>query len=92
MYQGWENYQTWVVALWLDNEPSSYHWFQDRTDALHDKDDADRLLADEIQEYVTELNPLAESASMFSDLMGHALGAVDWYEIAHSLLEEYEDE
>lgn len=26
-YQGWTNYETWAVKLWMDNEEPSYlHW------------------------------------------------------------------
>jgi hypothetical protein len=26
-YNGWTNYETWAVSLWLGNEESSYrHW------------------------------------------------------------------
>ena len=25
-YNGWANYETWNVALWLDNDPISYHY------------------------------------------------------------------
>jgi hypothetical protein len=30
-YNGWTNYETWAVALWIGNEPGSYeHWEQDQ--------------------------------------------------------------
>lgn len=26
-YNGWTNYETWCVSLWLDNDSGSYdHW------------------------------------------------------------------
>jgi hypothetical protein len=29
-YNGWTNYATWAVALWLDNTaPSYHHWRED---------------------------------------------------------------
>lgn len=24
-YQGWTNYETWAVSLWLDNDKGLYH-------------------------------------------------------------------
>ena len=30
-YNGWSNYETWNVALWLDNDEGSYNYWQDRT-------------------------------------------------------------
>lgn len=30
-YNGWTNYETWAVALWIGNEPGSYqYWEQDQ--------------------------------------------------------------
>ncbi len=30
-YNGWSNYETWNVKLWLDNEQSSYSYWQEAT-------------------------------------------------------------
>ena len=30
-YNGWPNYETWAVALWLDNEQGSYDYWRERT-------------------------------------------------------------
>ena len=30
-YNGWSNYETWAVKLWMDNEQSSYHYWQEAT-------------------------------------------------------------
>lgn len=62
-------------------------------DQLKDDDEltpgrsAEGMLADAIETFVTDQNPI-EDASMFSDLMGSALGSVDWYEIAEHYLED----
>lgn len=29
-YNGWTNYETWAVKLWMDNEESSYTYWQER--------------------------------------------------------------
>lgn len=29
-YNGWKNYETWAVALWIDNEESSQNYWLDR--------------------------------------------------------------
>jgi hypothetical protein len=30
-YNGWTNYETWAVALWLDNEQGSYNYWRERS-------------------------------------------------------------
>ncbi len=29
-YNGWSTYETWAVALWLDNERSSYDYWREQ--------------------------------------------------------------
>lgn len=94
-YNGWVNYETWAVALWLDNEQSSYYAMLALTesaydDAEGDKDDALGQLAKAINEYIDDRNPLASDASMFSDLLGAAMSEVDYHEIAEHYLADYE--
>lgn len=96
-YNGWKNYETWNVALWIDNDQGSYsqrcEMAQDAWDnADGDEDEAKRKLADALKDWIEEMNPLASEASMFSDLMNAALGEVDWYEIAENFLEDVDKE
>jgi len=30
-YNGWTNYETWAVKLWMDNDQGSYEYWQERT-------------------------------------------------------------
>jgi hypothetical protein len=46
------------------------------------------LLADALKEYVESQNPLADRASMFSDLLTAALAEADWHEVAEAFLQE----
>jgi hypothetical protein len=35
-YQGWKNYQTWCIALWLDNNQGTYTLMRENaTEAIH---------------------------------------------------------
>lgn len=87
-YNGWSNYETWAVSLWIDNEDWSQHEARELVGAAwcrnseHPRVEA----ADALRMWVSEDgNPLIEAASMYSDLLGHALGQVDWFEIVDSL-------
>lgn len=101
-YNGWKNYETWNVALWLDNdcgtESMMGEWAQECWDEALDgkymsrEDNAKSALSDRIKEFVEEQNPLADQATMFTDLLNAALGEVDWYEIAEHYLSEVEKE
>ena len=96
-YNGWTNYETWCVNLWIDNDRG---WYEQTRElaidcyrqaspkvlldvvSLSRVDVAVRELESILKEQVEELNPLADEASIFSDLLGAALSEVDWRDIA----------
>ena len=89
-YQGWTNYETWAVALWLNNEQGSYEQaVQMARDAVDEADGGDRpargILADAIKEWMEEEAPDL-GATLWGDLLGAALGAVDWHDVADHYL------
>ena len=79
-YNGWPNYETWNVSLWINNEPSTYY----ELCATLESDDNDYTAGKTIRNMVEDMNPLADDASMFSDLISAALNEVDWEEIARA--------
>ena len=101
-YNGWTNWETWSVNLWLRNDEGSYSDVRELTSQalakaqqghhyLTPEEHACRLLGDAILEYVESLEPMAsilEGASMASDLLGAALGEVNWDEIAQYFLDD----
>lgn len=87
-YNGWRNYETWCVKLWIDNE-YAWHCEVRQLARLHAGDNYD--LAQAIREMIEDAAPDLK-ASPFSDLLTSALGAVDWYEIADSVAEETTEE
>jgi hypothetical protein len=101
-YNGWKNYETWNVALWIDNEQHTYRLRQSWAQEAWDEAQADRTftreeratldLSDKIKEYLDENNPLGDEASTYSDLLSAALGEVDCYEIAEHWIEDVDRE
>lgn len=95
-YNGWSNYATWVVKLWIDNDQGSQERWQERArECLQDAIDSDEsepkaaaasTLARELESDHDESAP--EVSGVFSDLLTHALGLVDWHEIAQNMLSD----
>jgi hypothetical protein len=92
-YNGWNNYETWAVALWLDNEEGSYRYWRECAKAVlrenvrvdEAKSGLASMLRDQLQEAMPDLG-----CSLWADLLNSAFCEVDWHEIAASMLEEFE--
>ena len=82
-YNGYTNYQTWNVQMWIDNDQGLYEYSREIAADL----EKPSRIADWLKDYIEDMNPVNDQASMFTDIMGHALASVDWYEIAENLLE-----
>jgi hypothetical protein len=99
-YNGWTNYETWVVKLWMDNEEGTYNFWVEQTRNVYEsalpkyglsqKEIAKSELADCLKEQHEEMREewKENSATVFDDLMNAAMSEINWYEIAEALIED----
>lgn len=90
-YNGWTNYETWAVALWVDNDRGLYEESREivreaKAGAIF-ADTPTFAVANALEAWVKDMSPDLE-ASLWSDLLGAALSEVHWYEIAENFLED----
>ena len=88
-HNGWPNYETWCVNLWLTNEQGSYNWLHE---IISENRQSVYDAAMEIREFVEGQNPLADQANMYTDMLAAALREVDWLRIIEANTDEEETE
>ena len=88
-YEGWSNYPTWCVNLWLANDKKLYTMMLDKINELKREENPEEKLAKWLKDWTENGNPLKLSTSLYSDLITWAIGMADYYEIAGSWLEDY---
>jgi hypothetical protein len=97
-YNGWTNYETWAINLWLGNDEGSYNYWRERAQEAwgnataqppaFTRDERAALdLAGVLKDDITESAPDL-GASLFSDLLNSALSEVHWYQIASHMIED----
>lgn len=79
-YNGWSNYPTWAVVNWLSSEQATAQTIEAVLDTVGTQPEAAHGRA-----WVEDGNPLADKASLYSDLLTWALGQVGWAEVAGCL-------
>lgn len=94
-YNGWTNYETWNAKLWIDNSQGDQEYWNERAmECLNeldgDKDEAASALAREMELSSDDNAP--EVSGVYADLLNAALGRIDWYEIAQSIVDDVYDD
>ena len=106
-FDGWTNYETWAVALWINTDQASCHYWREQARRHRRESSTCNLvqggiwnaqqaatynLGDQLYAEFHDAAPVSEP-NVYSDLLGAALGEVNWPEIAeHILADLAEDE
>ena len=104
-YNGWTNYETWAVKLWIDNDEDSYNYWKEATRECWEnpvenqfvdsyRDRAVMALSDCLKDEHDDQSehPVFKAAegTVYADLLNAALSEVNWREIAESLIDDAE--
>jgi len=88
-YEGWKNFETWNVNLWLANDQGLYQMalelVQDSGGDLHDL----RVSLKDLFEQTFE-DQIDIPSGPISDILNAGLREIDWREIAEHWIEDYE--
>ncbi len=93
-YQGWTNYETWCVNLWLTNDEGSAGQLHEiaTTDDYGHQYQREDALKEWLEEMREDWQGHGNDAHMLSDLIQHALGMVNWREIIKATQEAAEED
>ena len=99
-YKGYANYETWLVAVWIDNDQASIdrwvdvakHHYNISEDREHftKKEEAIISFSESMKEWYEDSIPDSVDIGIFwSDMLYSALGSVDWHELAGKYMDQY---
>jgi len=78
-YNGWKNYETWLVGLWFSDSYNEYFLEQFR-----DGDLTQTVTGDDVREYVESwVDETTPESGFVADLVNGAMREVDWRELAN---------
>lgn len=101
-YNGWTNYETWSVSLFINNERGSQSYWEEVAEECYRESEKDETfsrferarltLLERLKDWHEEFNPLAEQISIFSQLLSAAISDVNWFEIADNMPSDLQNE
>lgn len=84
-YNGWTNYETWAVGMFLDGNYTGEGTYHSVLDLARGASGVYEL-ADDLKSYLEE--ELEEVGGITSDLLSAAVSEVNWHELAEHKWEE----
>ena len=102
-YNGYANYETWLVKVWIDNDQGNVEFWVVQARYLyinHAKDtkyftkreEAIILLSEGMKEYYEDSMPEGDDigglGGLWADLLHSALSNVDWHELSGMIMEQ----
>ena len=96
-HNGWTNYDTWAVNLWMSNDQGSDLYWRETAQEIYNEAQAEKsftreeratlTLSDRLKDEHEEAQPDL-GATLWADLLGAAMSEVNWHEIAAHLIED----
>ena len=99
-YNGWTNYETWAVGMWLDGNYTGQETYEQTIETvrdalarstfnvlsgkMNDRYEVSQALKDWVRE---ENEPDGFTPGLTDDLLGAAFDSVNWYELADAWIE-----
>lgn len=83
-YNGWTNWETWQILLWIDNEEYSHKEMRRFLRRNRHSQSLPKLIEEFVRELYPNGTPDMDSADEYT--------AVNWDEITHHLVEEYDND
>ena len=96
-YNGWTNYETWAVGMWLDGNYSGEGTYRSTIEIVENAaweggmNHQRSHVADALKSWVRGENE-TEDASLAADLLGAAFDTVNWYELADAWIENVNEQ
>jgi hypothetical protein len=95
-YNGWTNYETWALALWLSNEESMANWIGKSLGKFDEDYDGAEWLKAYCQEHFDLIFEQIKEGTFWKDIMNDlfcaSLSEVNWFEIAVNMKEERDED
>lgn len=100
-YNGWTNYETWLVKLWMDNDEGSQDYTREQATEIYKNtvedasnphyirtrlDKATYELMKVLRDEFSEQTP--DMSGVYADLLTGAISEVNWHEIAENIMAE----
>ncbi len=89
-YNGWTNYETWAVNLWITNDEEAYNYWLSRAHEIEAEVEPTQVLTKEqsvCYELATALegehkDGMPQIEGVYVDLLNAALSEINWLELA----------